>query len=651
MSEESITREMHIPLETGRPRSLDEAERSVEVVCASETPVREMNFDDYRVQPTSILMGGCELPANGQLPLLDNHSRYSASSVIGSVRNLRIEGDQLVGRAYFSASPDVEPIWQRIKEGHLTDLSISRKDISAEYISEGASKTVLDRVFVGPLRVVSKWRPGEVSVTPIGADATAKMRSLPHNSEDKSMPAKQVENGAPTQGATREEEIVNRADTEQNRSPQDSQAARPGLSFQDGLEAVARCERLGIDAADRAAILDGATDRAAIDSRILAFLEQRGRASMPAAAAMPTPAPATVAVDEREKLRSAMTDSLLVRAHCLGDKTPAAGAAEFGNWSLMELARQCLKVAGQPTGGGEMEMVGRAFLYSDLKNILDNVSGKIFETAFQAAPSRWREWCSEGTVPDFRLQTLVTVGGLSDLDKIEDDVGYQYGRLRDEAWTFQVETWGKLYAIYRHMIVNNQWGLIEEMNRLMGETAARKLGDLPYNILAANPRMKDGHPLFDAANHNNVIANAKVGLPLFGQALVKAGLQKDFGTGRSLGIRLKNIIAPLSLEGTLEGFFATNQFVENSGQTSRANIYAGQRFTRIYDARLDDADPKTFYMLAENRTVRMFFLQGRQDPYIETREGWTVDGTEYKVRIDASAVPMSYQTMVKITLQ
>lgn len=651
MIEESIARKMVIPLTVeGRPHSLNEEERSVEVICASETPVRERNFQDFQIQPTSLLMTGCEMPANGQLPLLNNHSRSDAASVIGSVRGLRIEGGHLVGRAYFSASPDVEPIWQRVKEGHLTDLSVSRQDLEADFVPAETERSIAGRNFTGPLRVVSKWRPREVSVTPIGADAEAKMRSLPHNSEDMEMEEKKVEVTA-VQAATVEAEPVNRAAQIPEQPQPVMQALAPALSFQDGLEAVARCERLGIDATERAAILDGATDRAAINANILAYLEQRGAAKLPAAAAMPTPVPAQVELgqDEREVARSAMEDSLLMRAHCLGDKKPAAGAAEFANFSMMELARHCLKVAGQPTGGGEMEMVGRAFLYSDLKNILDNVSGKIFETAFQAQPSRWREWCSVGTVPDFRLQTLVTVGGLDDLDKIVDDVGYQYGRLKDEAWTFQVETWGKLYAIYRHMIVNNQWGLIEEMNRLMGETAARKLGDLPFDMLTANPAMKDGNPLFDAT-HNNVITGATVGTSLFTDALKLAGLQRD-GNGRALGIRLKNILAPMSLEGVLEGFFATNQFVENAGATSRANIYAGSRFSRIYDARLDDADPKTFYMVAESRTVRMFFLQGRQDPYIETREGWTVDGTEYKVRIDASAVPMSEKTMVKITLQ
>ena len=32
--------------------------------------------------------------------------------------------------------------------------------------------------------------------------------------------------------------------------------------------------------------------------------------------------------------------------------------------------------------------------------------------------------------------------------------------------------------------------------------------------------------------------------------------------------------------------------------------------------------------------VEVAFLHGREAPYIEQRQGWTVDGTEFKARIE-----------------
>ena len=675
-----LCRAISIAQADGGPKSINVDERSVEVVCASETPVMERDWDTWELMPTVLLMSGCELPENNQVPLLNSHDRLSAQSVIGSVRNLRIEAGQLIGRAYFSRASEVETIWQRVQEGHITDLSIGRTDsVKPIIIPAGNTGEVGGRFFTGPCRVVTRWRPKETSVTPIGADATAKMRSLPHHSEGNDMDGKELEKTGGAAGATLgQHEVVERSEAAQPAAvPQvaapaqvaaahaaPAVASERGLSFADGLLAVNRCARLGIVGQEQENLLRSVVSQEQLDRALLQALEKRSAAAMPGAAVMPASG-ATVVADERDKLRRAITDALLLRSGVFYrklaldkggevekrelERKPAPGHEDFANYGLQEIARRCLVAANQPQGGDIMGMVGRAFLSSDLKNILDTVSNKIFEAGFDTVPSEWRQWASVGSVPDFRLNTIVNVGGLSDLDKIVDDVGYQYGRLKDDSWTFKIETWGKLYAIYRHMIVSNEWGLIEEMNLLMGETAGRKLGDLAYDLLSDNAPLKDGIPLFHA-NHNNLITGTALSTSLLGQAVRQAALQKDFSTGRSIGVNLNKILAPMALYDVLEGFFGTTQFVENGGATSRTNIYAGSRFTRIFDARLDDKDPKSFYMLASNRTVRMYFLQGRQDPYIEQREGWTVDGVEYKVRMDAAAVPMSYQTMVKITL-
>ena len=679
MTTEMQSREMRIPVgKGGGPASVNLEERSVEIICASESPVMERT--GAGVAPTVLLMSGVRLPENGQLPLLNTHNRTDAKAVIGSVRDLRVEGDKLIGRAFFSASDDVEPIWRRVVEGHLTDLSVGRIDGRSEFVPSGRSMDVAGRAFSGPCRVVPEWRPWEISVCAVGADASTKMRSLPHNdSEENNMSEQKKEElaaapaaneaakpetpAAPAAPETAAPETP--AAETVNRSIPEAPPAAPGLSFEDGLAAVDRCNKLGITGQTQRNLLAGVRTQEQLNAAILAHLERRSLEALPAAAPQSFNR-ADTGKDERTKTREVLTDALLMRSGVFHsqreidrggefarrelDRKPAEGWQDFQNYSLVDIARRCLQAANQPQNGDVLDMVGRAFLYSDLKVLLDNVSNKIFEASFQAQPSSWREWVSIGTVPDFRLTTLATVGGLTDLDKIVDDVGYQYGRLKSDSWTFQIETWGKLYAIYRHMIINDEWGIIEEMNRMMGEVAARKLGDLPYDLLSDNPQMKDNLPLFDPG-HDNVLtpATADIDTALFSEARKKAALQKDWATNRALGLRLTRILTPVALEDALRGFLATTTFVQNGGATSVANIY-NNAFALTAEPRLDDVDPKSFYLVGDQRTVRMFFLRGRQEPYLETRTGWTVDGNEYKVRIDAAAVPMSWQTMIKVTL-
>jgi hypothetical protein len=126
-----------------------------------------------------LLMSGAELPATGQLVMLDAHSRYETSDIIGSVRDIRIEGGALVGRAYFSAAPEAEGPWIKTKEGHLTDFSIGYRvdDKNAVWIPEGQTALVEGKSYAGPVRVTTKWIPRELSAVPIGADQNAKARS------------------------------------------------------------------------------------------------------------------------------------------------------------------------------------------------------------------------------------------------------------------------------------------------------------------------------------------------------------------------------------------------------------------------------------------------------------------------------------------
>jgi len=42
--------------------------------------------------------------------------------------------------------------------------------------------------------------------------------------------------------------------------------------------------------------------------------------------------------------------------------------------------------------------------------------------------------------------------------------------------------------------------------------------------------------------------------------------------------------------------------------------------------------------------VEVAFLDGVQAPSLEQQQGWTVDGTEFKVRIDVASAPMDFRT-------
>jgi hypothetical protein len=125
-------------------------------------------------------------------------------------------------------------------------------------------------------------------------------------------------------------------------------------------------------------------------------------------------------------------------------------------------------------------------------------------------------------------------------------------------------------------------------------------------------------------------------------------MQKDMRGKRRLNIVPQYIILPVSLEGKAEIFFNSTVFTSDNAGSTRTNPYAGNRFTRVYEPRLDDASETAWFMAGpKGKTIKVFFLNGNQTPYLETRDGWSIDGVEYKVRIDAGAAAVDWKALVK----
>ena len=88
------------------PESIDEQNRSVTAVIATETPV--MVFDMRRWEPILeiLVMSGVRLAE--RIVFVDSHDLSSTEKVIGSTVDLRVEGGNLVGRNIYSKVDDAE---------------------------------------------------------------------------------------------------------------------------------------------------------------------------------------------------------------------------------------------------------------------------------------------------------------------------------------------------------------------------------------------------------------------------------------------------------------------------------------------------------------------------------------------------------------
>lgn len=170
-----------IPIDAARAESIDEKRRSVEAVISTENPVPMFDWERFEVVDEVLLADGFQIGGNGrQVPFLDAHTRHSTSNQLGSVRDIRTDPQSrsISARIFFSNAADASSAWTKVREGHLTDVSVGYRILSSVYVRENESQWIAGREFHGPVNVVTQWRLLEVSLVPIGADEQAKLRGL-----------------------------------------------------------------------------------------------------------------------------------------------------------------------------------------------------------------------------------------------------------------------------------------------------------------------------------------------------------------------------------------------------------------------------------------------------------------------------------------
>lgn len=659
------------------PDTIDEANRTVEVVAATETKSKIFDPVRYELIDEVLLMKGFVPPPDDKVPLTIEHERHAAA-VIGSFINIRTSGKRLVGRVQFASSEDAEPYWIKVKEGHLDRFSITYPalDRDSVYIAENETAEVEGRKYKGPLLVTKSWTVKALGLVIYAADSKAKARSESENitkgdTMDKRLFQYLVRCGM-DENATEAEAWAFFAGLDANRNqpgpnnnqPDPDNQPDPVTLDEDAIRSeAAEAERTRIaginsmctkfevpDALREDMVSKGLTiDRAR--ERVMDFIEksrtdndQVGHRTV-------------VVEDERDKFRAAAEDALLIRCgEDFAPETPAVGADDLTGYTLRELARHALQLANQSQKGNPFQMIGRALTTSDLPYIMANVANKALFRGWDTAEETWSTWVGTGSVGDFKTNYSPRISESDDLEEVPEHGEYQYGTRAEAQESYTIATYGKIFAVTRQAIINDDLRALSTIPRSHGEAAARKVGDVVYAVLTANAAMGDGTALFASGHSNLQTSGAVPGVAQIAAGILAMGTQTDIKGLRRLNIRPRFFIAPKALEGTGEVFFKSNRFADegtpgtpdDATATTRVNPYSGEYFSRIYEPRLDDDSTTAWYLAAnKGRTVVAFFLNGQQRPYTESKDGWTVDGVEYKVRIDCGAKAMDWRGLYK----
>jgi len=358
--------------------------------------------------------------------------------------------------------------------------------------------------------------------------------------------------------------------------------------------------------------------------------------------------------DETDKRRDSIVAALLVRAGVADAKTrEAARASQHRGAKLLDLARASLDRSGIKYGHmDQMQVVAAAFTQGtgDFTVLLENAMHKALQTAYAVTPDTWSRFCKVGSVSDFRAHGRYRTGSLGNLDKVNELGEFLNKSIPDgEKGSVTIGTRGNVINLSRQAIINDDLGAFIGLAADLGRAGRRTIEAAVYALLAENsgagPTMGDGKALFHA-DHNNITTSAAITMAALDLDRVAMASQTDVGGNDFLDLRPAVLLVPLALGGTARSINEAQYDPDTANKLQKPNIVNGL-FRDIVDSpRLSGNRRYLFADPNEAPVIEVAFLDGNQEPFVEQQAGFTVDGTQYKVRLDFGVAAIDYRGAV-----
>jgi hypothetical protein len=161
-----------------QPATADSVKRSVKIVTATENPIDRWDERRGEVVAEVLEMDGMRMrPGATQIPIVDSHDTSTVRNVLGSLRNISVEGDEFGGIAYFASDDESQRAYSKLLDGHITDFSITAQPNEVLELRTGQKYTTSRGTeVVGPANVITNWTALDASLVATGADSRSTVR-------------------------------------------------------------------------------------------------------------------------------------------------------------------------------------------------------------------------------------------------------------------------------------------------------------------------------------------------------------------------------------------------------------------------------------------------------------------------------------------
>jgi ATP-dependent protease ClpP protease subunit len=363
--------------------------------------------------------------------------------------------------------------------------------------------------------------------------------------------------------------------------------------------------------------------------------------------------------DERDKIIAAGVQAIRARAGAVerdGKRIVMDAANPFRGSTLLDLAKASLTRAGVKFDHmDKMQIVSAAFTHStsDFDVLLENTMHKSLQAGYALQPDTWSRFCKRGSVSDFRAHNRYRVSSIGNLDTVPEGAEFKERTIPDgEKSSISVTTKGNICSITRQAVINDDLDALTGIPTAMGRSANRTVEVAVYTALALNaglgPALADGNPLYHnrGTGKNNITTSAALTMLAIDADRVGMASLLDVGGNDFLDMRPKVLVLGIALGGTARSINEAQYDPDTANKLQKPNIVRGL-FEDIVDTPRITGNRR--YLFADPNiapALEVAFLDGNSEPFLESEQGFDVDGSRWKVRLDFGVAGIDYRGTV-----
>ena len=599
------------------PGSVNEEDFTVEVVFSTgsrglrTTWMGERYYEELSMDPKHVNLKRL----NQGAPLLNNHRTYDGvEDVPGVVKKAWIENGEGRAIVQFDREDEVsKKIFGKIQRGILKNISVGyevRKYVELEGKVKGLT-----------VYSAREWEPFEISIVTVPFDKDAQVRKRSKNDEivtkcefyrinrnknevrEGEMPGEDKNSQVTeTRGS------VENTESKKEVPKEEAKETRSVASDQSDLEEYKKrsarimrmCERASLKVSEAQKYIDSTRSIEDISEDILNQKFNKENESE-------TDSTRKVEVNSdcsREKeRRDGFINCMLHRSLEGQSEQPKLTDAgrHFRGMTFMEMTAE---ITGATYRANEDEVLKRAFhATSDFPLLLIDTMNKMLQNLYMEAPQSYEPLVKKVSVKDFRQNSVLRQGDVSELKEIKEGGEFENGTFGEGRELISVKSYGRALPVTRQLMINDDVNAIMEVPILFGRRVRSLESKLFWDLFVSNPTlMTDSKQLYHS-DHNNTAARADINVTSVAAAWTKFRRQKGLGEDADfIRVNPKYLVVPEALRVQAEQF-VSSQYVPDT--QNQINPYQG-KLEVISDPRLDDDATNKWYLASSATELDCF---------------------------------------------